>query len=324
MVVRPPFTAGKGELMKKSARISDIFLRVFLSLALIVSFVPIARDASYASEEGDASSEIVNADAPNKGGDDSANGGDAGSANGEADAAADASGEVESPAESGPSDNADSASGNAGLGSDATLSGDSNAADGESAESAQAFGVYEYGKLMLNGSVYKCDESGNLAEPIDESDPKLHSVDPGKVKNLIVDFETTSVPKRLCFCSTYLQSVRFENTVIKSIGEYAFYGCSNFSSISLSGMQIGSIDEGAFSSCLKLTSLNIKETTTIQELGSSCFRFSGLVTTGLDHVEGLKTIPDGAYDECYDLVDTGLAGNQSIETIGADAFSYCR
>ena len=323
MVVRPPFTAGKGELMKKSARISDIFLRVFLSLALIVSFVPIARDASYASEEGDASSEVVNADAPNKSGDDSANGGDAGSANGEADAAADASGEVESPAESGPSDNADSASGNAGLGSDATLPGDSNAADGESAGSAQAFGVYEYGKLMLNGSVYKCDESGNLAEPIDESDPKLHSVDPGKVKNLIVDFETTSVPKRLCFCSTYLQSVRFENTVIKSIGEYAFYGCSNFSSISLSGMQIGSIDEGAFSSCLKLTSLNIKETTTIQELGSSCFRFSGLVTTGLDHVEGLKTIPDGAYDECYDLVDTGLAGNQSIETIGADAFSYC-
>ena len=322
MVVRPPFTAGKGELMKKSARISDIFLRVLLSLALVVSFVPIARDASYAAEEGDASPDAVSADVSNGDGD-LASEGDAGSANGEADAAADASGEGESPAESGSSGNADSASGSARLGSDATLSGDSNAADGESAGSAQAFGVYEYGKLMPNGSVYKCDKSGNLAEPIDESDPKLHSVDPGKVKNLIVDFETTSVPKRLCFCSTYLQSVRFENTVIKSIGEYAFYGCSNFSSISLSGMQIGSIDEGAFSSCLKLTSLNIEETTTIQELGSSCFRFSGLVTTDLDHVEGLKTIPDGAYDECYDLVDTGLAGNQSIETIGADAFSYC-
>ena len=47
----------------KKAPVSDIALRVFLSLALVVSFIPIARDASYAAEDYAASIEAVNADA---------------------------------------------------------------------------------------------------------------------------------------------------------------------------------------------------------------------------------------------------------------------
>ena len=272
--------------MKKSARGSGIFLRVFLSLALVVSFVPITRDASYAAEDYAAPIETVNADASTRG---DADHFEADTAGGESDAgASDGSTAVSSPY-----------------------------------GAAQARPICEYGKLMPDGSVYECDESGNLKEPIDKLDPESHSVNPGEVKNLIVDSQTTSIPERLCYSSTYLQSVQFEGVALKSIGEYAFFNCENFSSISLSGMHIESIDRDAFSYCEKLASLNIEEPATIESIGSNCFYGSGLISTGLDRVEGLKSIPVGAYQECHDLVDTGLAGNRSVESVGDSAFAHC-
>ncbi len=294
--------------MKKSACGFDAFLRVFLSIALVISFTPIVHDVSYASEKSDAPSmaEDAAADAPSSS---MVNAVDS---------------EEDLPSSSG-SDPAGEQVNGAAAPSDqgfAAAFDDSTTADASNAP-AEARGICAYGKLMPNGYVYESDESGVLEKSIDESNPELHSVNPGEVENLIVDAETTSIPERLCFCSTYLQSVRFENNVLESIGEYAFYDCVNLSSISLSGMSIGSIGLSAFSLCLKLTTLNIEETATIQKLGARCFSNSGLVATGLDRVEGLKAISESAYDECSDLLDTGLAENQSIETIEAFAFSYC-
>ena len=306
--------------MKKSAGGSGIFLRVFLSLALVVSFIPITRDASYAAEDYAASHEGMNADA--------STGGDADpfeddAAGGEGDSAADTDSAFEGdsdPDSAGGETGADEAQ--PGNSSDANAS-DSSTALGVPDGAAQARPICEYGKLMPNGYVYECDESGNLKESIDKSDPQSHSANPGEVKNLIVDSQTTSIPERLCYSSTYLQSVQFESKALESIGEYAFFNCENFSSISLSGMHIVSIDRDAFSYCEKLTSLTIEETATIESIGSNCFYGSGLISTGLDHVEGLKSIPVGAYQECHDLADTGLAGNRSVESVGDSAFAHC-
>ncbi len=306
--------------MKKSARGSGIFLRVFLSLALVVSFIPITRDASYAAEDYAASVEAVNADAST--GDD-ADPFETDAAGGEGDSAAGTDSAFEGDSDS------DAAGGEA----DADKTQPANSSDADASDSsttvsapdgaAQARPICEYGKLMPNGYVHECDESGNLRESIDKSDPQSHSVNPGEVKNLIVDSQTTSIPERLCYSSTYLQSVQFESKALESIGEYAFFNCENFSSISLSGMHIESIDRDAFSYCEKLTSLTIEETATIESIGSNCFYGSGLISTGLDHVEGLKSIPVGAYQECHDLVDTGLAGNRSVESVGDSAFAHC-
>ena len=246
--------------MKKSARGSDIFLRVLLSLALVVSFIPITRDASYAAEDYAASHEGMNADA--------STGGDADpfeddAAGGEGDSAADTDSAFEGnsdPDSAGGKTDADKAQ--PGNSSDADAS-DSSTALGVPDGAAQARPICEYGKLMPNGYVYECDESGNLKESIDKSDPQSHSANPGEVKNLIVDSQTTSIPERLCYSSTYLQSVQFESKALESIGEYAFFNCENFSSISLSGMHIESIDRDAFSYCEKLASLNIEEPATI-------------------------------------------------------------
>ncbi len=331
MVVRPPFTAGKGELMKKSARVSDIFLRVFLSLALVVSFVPIARDASYASEEGDAPSEVANAEDPNGDGFDSANGDGVDPINGngidsttgETDTVADSE-EGESPAESGSSDGGGSASGNAESQNDATQPGDSGTANGESTGAIQSQGVCEYAKLMSDGHTYECDASGNLKMQNDGENPAPIPCYPDQIVNLIVDSQTTAIPEQLFQFSSNLVSVQFKGETLESIEPYAFYSCDNLSSIDLSGMSVGSIEKFAFAYCPKLTSIVSGESATILSLGEHCFSNTGLVSTGLDKMKGLKSLPVGAYEGCNGLVGTSLGENQSVESVGDRAFVSCR
>ena len=183
--------------------------------------------------------------------------------------------------------------------------------------------VYEYAKLMPSHYVYPCDANGNITVEIDESDPYKNSVDGRWVTNLIVDYGMDKVPVQLCEGSSNLRSVRFENQSISEIGKHAFYQCSNLTDVSLSGMTIGAIESEAFFGCKSLTSLNINEVTNIGSMGNAAFAGSGLVSTGLDKVVGLKSIPDNAYDSCRALTDSGLGKNTSITSIGASAFKYC-
>ena len=183
--------------------------------------------------------------------------------------------------------------------------------------------AYEYAKLMPNYYLYPCDANGNLTVEIDENDPRENSVDGRMVTNLIVDSGVDGVDAQLCADSTNLRSVRFENSSISKIGLHAFYNCPNLTDISLSGMTIGTIGKEAFYGCKSLTSLNISETATIGSMGEAAFAGSGLVSTGLDKVVGLTSIPDRAYDGCKALTDTGLDKNTSIASVGVCAFRHC-
>ena len=183
--------------------------------------------------------------------------------------------------------------------------------------------AYEYAKLMPNYYLYPCDANGNLTVEIDENNPRENSVDGRMVTNLIVDYGVDEVDAQLCADSTNLRSVRFENSSISKIGLHAFHNCPNLTDISLSGMTIGTIGKEAFYGCKSLTSLNISETATIGSMGEAAFAGSGLVSTGLDKIVGLTSIPDRAYDGCKALTDTGLGGNTSITSIGVCAFRHC-
>ncbi len=183
--------------------------------------------------------------------------------------------------------------------------------------------AYEYAKLMPNYYLYPCDANGNLTVEIDENNPRENSVDGRMVTNLIVDYGVDEVDAQLCADSTNLRSVRFENNSISKIGLHAFYNCPNLTDITLSGMTIGTIGKEAFYGCKSLTSLNINETATIGSMGEAAFARSGLVSTGLDKVVGLTSIPTMAYERCEALSDTGLDKNASITSIGDCAFRYC-
>lgn len=309
------------------------FLVVYLSVAMVVTSIPLAPSTAYADDtealavENEAQETDSDSDADAK-----------------ASYSASSSDEGSSSTSSDQTNNAqDKSSSSDTSTSTSSLAQDlsSSATDSDAAKTSPATAeppsddsevdalvyedpvVCEYAKLMPNGYVYPCDAGGSVTVEIDENDPNENSVDGKLVNNLIVDYGVDGVPGYICEYSSNLRSVRFENSSISSIGLHAFSGCSNLADISFSGMTIGGIGAEAFSGCGSLTSLNINDVATIGSMDDAAFAWSGLRSTGLDKVVGLSSIPENAYNGCSALTDTGLGGNTSITSIGVNAFKNC-
>ena len=309
------------------------FLVVYLSVAMVVTSIPLAPSTAYADDAGavavesEAQEADSSSDADVDAVDDTSST-DGGSSSTTSDQTNNAQDE---------SSSSDTSTSTSSLAQDLS----SSATDSDAAKSLVATAepssndsevdplvfedptVYEYAKLMPNGYVYPCDASGSVTVEIDGNDPYGSSVDGKLVTNLIVDYGVDGVPGYICEYSSNLRSVRFENSSISSIGLHAFSGCSNLADISFSGMTIGGIGTEAFSGCGSLTSLNINDVATIGSMGDAAFAWSGLRSTGLDKVVGLSSIPENAYNACSALTDTGLGGNTSITSIGVNAFKNC-
>lgn len=71
-------------------------------------------------------------------------------------------------------------------------------------------------------------------------------------------------------------------------------------------MTIGYFGELAFGTGVSPTSLTFNEPVTIQVMGYGCFSCCGLTTTCLDKMQGLTSLPDSAFNQCYDLVEMGM------------------
>ena len=306
------------------------FLVVYLSVAMVVTSIPLVPSTAYADDAGavaveseaqeadsgsdtdavdesspsDESASSTSSDQTNNTQDDSSN------------VASDTPGTSLAQDLAGAATNSDAAKSLA-------TTAESPSDDGEADALTYEPTVYEYAKFMPNYYLYPCDADGNVTVEIDENNPSENSVDGRMVTNLIIDYRTDLVDVQLCADSTNLHSVRFENSSISKIGTHAFYNCPNLTDISLSGMIIGAIGKEAFFGCKSLTSLNINEATSIGSMGEAAFAESGLESTGLDKVVGLTSIPDRAYDGCKALTDTGLDKNTSITSVGVCAFRHC-
>ncbi len=71
-------------------------------------------------------------------------------------------------------------------------------------------------------------------------------------------------------------------------------------------MSIGYFGELAFGTGVSPTSLTFNEPVTIQVMGYGCFSCCGLTTTCLGKMQGLTSLPDGVFNQCYDLVEMGM------------------
>ena len=309
------------------------FLVVYLSVAMVVTSIPLAPSTAYADDAGavaveseaqEADSDTVS-DADTADDASSADEGGSSAASGTTDDAQDKSfsSDTNIPASSLAQDLASAATDSDAVKSLAAAADPSSDDSETDALTYEDHTIYQYAKLMPSGYVYPCDPDGNIVVKIDESKPYKNSVDGRWVNGLIVDYGTDEIPAQLCEGSIYLYSVRFENKSISKIGRNAFYGCSSLFDVYLSGMTIGSIESGAFFGCRSLGGLGYSEITTIGSMGEGAFAWSGLGYTGLDKVVGLTSLPESAYSGCNQLTDTGLDKNTSITSIGADAFKNC-
>ncbi len=115
---------------------------------------------------------------------------------------------------------------------------------------------------------------------------------------------------------TWLTSITIPNGVT-SIGTYAFYGCSRLTSVTI-GSNVTSIGDYAFSSCTGLTSITIPDS--VKNIGERAFEYcNGL--TSITIPNGVTSIGSYAFYGCSRL--TSIIIPNGITSIGDGAFGSC-
>ena len=103
---------------------------------------------------------------------------------------------------------------------------------------------------------------------------------------------------------------------VSSIGDYAFYGCTNLSTITIP-VNVTQIGSGAFQGCTGIGTLEIPHATSI---GNSVFAdCSNLTTVQLGN--GLSSLGDSAFSSCYNLPAITLPS--TLTSVGDYAFYQC-
>lgn len=194
------------------------FLVVYLSVAMVVTSIPLAPSTAYADDvgavavESEAQETDSSSDADVDAVDNASSSGE-GSSSTTSDQTNNAqdkssSSDTSTPASSLAQDLA-GASADSDVARSLAATAESPSDDSEVDALTYEPTVYEYAKFMPNYYLYPCDADGNVTVEIDENNPRENSVDGRMVTNLIIDYRTDLVDVQLCADSTNLRSVRF-------------------------------------------------------------------------------------------------------------------
>ena len=105
---------------------------------------------------------------------------------------------------------------------------------------------------------------------------------------------------------------------LTSIGENAFHGCSNLTSVNIPN-SVTSIGERAFINCDRLTSVNIPDKVTSINYGV----FYGCKSLSSVNIpDGITSIGKNAFHGCSNLTSVNIS--DSVTSIGESAFNSCR
>ena len=131
------------------------------------------------------------------------------------------------------------------------------------------------------------------------------------------DKKSYSVSKGTCSDSEIVIPSIYKGKPVTSIGDYAFYYCSNLTSVTIPD-SVTSIGDEAFSDCSGLTSIVIPDSVT--SIGSYAFRWcSGLTSIVIS--DSVTSIGSYAFNWCSGL--TSIEIPDSVTSIGSYAFGGC-
>lgn len=190
------------------------------------------------------------------------------------------------------------------------------------------------------------DIINKLKEFIDYSDTHLSlTKEFDKIKNIKLEIENNveKIEPRAFENANWIKQVSFEkNSKLKRIGSYAFYNCSNLTSITIPN-SVTSIGSSAFRYCSSLRSIIIPSNVT--SIGDWAFyNCSSLTNVSFGNNSQLTSIGNSAFNQCTSLTNitipssvtgigkgalygcsslTNITIPESVTSIGEDAFEGC-
>ena len=123
--------------------------------------------------------------------------------------------------------------------------------------------------------------------------------------------------------NTSIKSVIIEKGVEGSIGDHAFYWCTNLTSVTIEeGANITSIGDYAFRECSSLTSITIPEGVT--SIGTWAFyKCTSLMSITIEEGTNITSIGGNAFRGCTSLMSITIEEGATIGIIGNYAFYEC-
>jgi hypothetical protein len=120
-----------------------------------------------------------------------------------------------------------------------------------------------------------------------------------------------------------LSTVNGDSAIYKTIGAYAFSGCSSLTSFSIKEY-VESIGNNAFAGCSNLASFAIAEGSRLTGIAAGTFMNCSSLAS-IDIWEGVTSIGTGAFEGCTSLTKADIRNpeNSSMESIGGYAFYGC-
>ena len=142
----------------------------------------------------------------------------------------------------------------------------------------------------------------------------------GGLISVSIPASVASIGEYAFYGCTQLESVSFgDGSQLKSIGSYAFSGCESLEFVSIPSSVV-SISSGAFSGCLNLASVSFGNGSVLETIGD--YAFSGCSSLILiDIPSSVISIGYQAFSACSSLVSTSIP--DMVASIGDYAFSGC-
>ncbi len=137
--------------------------------------------------------------------------------------------------------------------------------------------------------------------------------------------ETNGTTKGIFANNSYITTLNIGGN-LSGIGDYAFYGCTNMSSIT-TGNGLNTLGNHAFDNCRNMKNVNIPLACNLITIGAYCFKNCQALQT-FTLPTSVTTIGDGAFKGCWKIqtIDLGATGeyNGSLTNIGVLAFADCQ